>query len=312
MSFYGPSTLIPVYSVLAFIGLTLTSMRFWVRTHHVRDSLSLDDLFMCLGTLVVLACTAMQYYNTIYGMGGGVAASPVNAAEEIIASRKIDWCMIVIEKPAFGFIKLSILFFYRRIFGIWPNVRRLNTFLIGLVAAWTFAFLIADLLLCGAHPELNWAYDQRDARRGCGNKGALLLSFAATSVATDAILVVLPFFYIRRLQMPKGKKLAVVFVKVQIHSSTAASVLRLIFLSIAYPLGRLDFGYSSPPGVPTTLVLQVFNPTFWVMVELWLGIWAANLPPCAPLLNDFHPYQRLRSRYAKMAFLFSSKSARSG
>ncbi|KAK6193491.1 hypothetical protein LQW54_012407 [Pestalotiopsis sp. IQ-011] len=108
----------------------------------------------------------MQYYNTIYGMGGGVAESPVNAAEEIIASRKIDWCMIVIEKPAFGFIKLSILFFYRRIFGIWPNVRHLNTFLIGLVAAWTLAFLVADLLLCGVHPELNWAYDQRDSHRG--------------------------------------------------------------------------------------------------------------------------------------------------
>lgn len=176
------------------------------------SALALDDLFMCLGAVVVLACTAMQYYNTIYGMGGGVAASPVNAAQEIIASRKIDWCMIVIEKPAFGFIKLSILFFYRRIFGIWPNVRRLNTFLVGLVAAWTLAFLVADLLLCGAHPELNWAYDQRDARKGCGNKGVLLLSFAATSVATDAILVVLPFFYVRRLQMPKSKKLAVVFV----------------------------------------------------------------------------------------------------
>ncbi|KAI0175042.1 hypothetical protein BJ166DRAFT_513461 [Pestalotiopsis sp. NC0098] len=287
-------------------------MRFWVRTHHARDSLALDDLFMCLGTLVVLACTAMQYYNTIYGMGGSVAASPVDAAEEIIASRKIDWCMIVIEKPAFGFIKLSILFFYRRIFGIWPNVRRLNTALISLVAAWTLAFLVADLLLCGIHPELNWAYDQRDARRGCGNKGALLLSFAATSVATDAILVVLPFFYIRRLQMPKSKKLAVVFVFFLGTASTAASVLRVIFLSIAYPLGRLDFGYSSPPGAPTPLVLQVFNPTFWVMVELWLGIWAANLPPCAPLLKDFHPYQRMRSRYAKVALLFSSKSARSG
>lgn len=212
MSLYGPSTVIPVYSVLACIGLVLTSLRVWVRVHNAHNFLGLDDLFMCLGTLVALACTGMQFYNAVYGMGGGVTAHPVNADKAIIASRKIDWCMIVIEKPAFGFVKLSILFFYRRIFGIWPKARRLNTALIVLVTAWTIAFLVADLLLCGVHPEFNWAYDQRVPRVKCGNKGALLLSFAATSVATDAILLLLPFFYFQKLKMPSRKRLAAMFV----------------------------------------------------------------------------------------------------
>ncbi|KAF7534386.1 hypothetical protein G7054_g6268 [Neopestalotiopsis clavispora] len=187
-------------------------LRVWVRVHNAHNFLGLDDLFMCLGTLVALACTAMQFYNAIYGMGGGVTVHPVNADKAVIASRKIDWCMIVIEKPAFGFVKLSILFFYRRIFGIWPKARRLNTALIVLVTVWTIAFLVADLLLCGVHPEFNWAYDQRVPRVKCGNKGALLLSFAATSVATDAILLLLPFFYFQKLKMPSRKRLAAMFV----------------------------------------------------------------------------------------------------
>lgn len=62
-------------------------------------------------------------------------------------------------------------------------------------------------------------------------------------------------------------------------------MLRLIFLCIAYPLGRLTFGYKAPAGEKTPLVLQVFNPTFWVMVEMGLGVWAANLPPLSPLLK---------------------------
>lgn len=84
----------------------------------------------------------------------------------------------------------------------------------------------------------------------------------------------------------------------------------MIFLSISYPAGRVGFAYAPPPTEKTPLVLQVFNPTFWIMVELWLGIWAANLPPCAPLLRRFHPYQLLTDVYKRTAHrLFSSRSA---
>ena len=50
-------------------------------------------------------------------------------------------------------------------------------------------------------------------------------------------------------------------------------------------MGRMDWGYKAPPHSETPLVLQVFNPTFWVMVEMTLGAWAANLPPLGPLLR---------------------------
>lgn len=93
------------------------------------------------------------------------------------------------------------------------------------------------------------------------------------------------------------------------NRSTAASVLRLIFLCVAYPMGRLAFGYSPPANDQTPLILQVFNPTFWIMVEMWLAVWAANLPPCAPLLRSFHPYQTLSNLYWKATSAFSSRSA---
>ena len=47
----------------------------------------------------------------------------------------------------------------------------------------------------------------------------------------------------------------------------------------------MDWGYKAPPGDETPLVLEVFNPTFWVMIEILLGLWAANLPPLAPLMQ---------------------------
>lgn len=121
-----------------------------------------------------------------------------------------DWSsvVVVIEKAGFGAIKLSILFFYRRIFGVWKSFRRANNALLWIVLAWAVVFTLADVLICGAHPELIWGYDQTIPLKRCGNRGALLLAFSVTSVATDLPILGLPFFYISRLQMATSRKWA--------------------------------------------------------------------------------------------------------
>ncbi|KAK7993789.1 hypothetical protein PG989_007170 [Apiospora arundinis] len=243
MSLYGPSVTIPVYSVLAGVGIAITGVRFWVRTRFARIALGADDLFVVLGVIVAAACTAMQFYNAVHGSGGDVV-DPSAHAKAIVATHKIDWVMIVIEKPAFGFVKLSILLFYRRLFGIWPGFRRINNVLIAILVAWTLSFTVADVLLCGTHPELNWALDQMVARRGCGDKGALLLAFAATSVATDVVLLVLPFFYLGNLQMTTQKKLSSGLV---FFLGSATDTLFLQFHDSQYPAAYLP-EYFSPFG----------------------------------------------------------------
>lgn len=73
-----------------------------------------------------------------------------------------------------------------------------------------------------------------------------------------------------------------------LYRSTLAGILRLIFLCITYPLGRYKYGYTVPSGEKTPLVLEMFNPTFWVMVEMCLGVWAANLLSLRPLLREWN------------------------
>jgi hypothetical protein len=207
-SLYGPTTTIPVYAVFTGVGIALTGLRFWVRKSVARTSLGLDDLFIVLGVFIASACAGMQFFNAIHGSGGEAITDQMAKEKAGILSRKIDWSMIVIEKPAFGFIKLSFLFYYRRIFGVWSSFRLVNNIFIVVIIAWTFSFVIADLFLCGPHPEYNWGTDQLIARDNCGNKGALLVAFAVTSMVTDGMVLSLPFFYIGRLQMPKQKKWA--------------------------------------------------------------------------------------------------------
>lgn len=64
---------------------------------------------------------------------------------------------------------------------------------------------------------------------------------------------------------------------------------------------RLTFGYKAPPQSQTPLILQVFNPTFWVMVEMTMGAWAANLPVLTPLARDLTKRYKTSSLYKTLS-----------
>lgn len=212
MAVYGPETVVPVYTVLASIGLGLTGLRLWIRISHSRISLSLDDLFILLGVALVSAYTAIQYYYAIHGSINAVLFKEDDVERAFIAAQQLHWTSTLIEKPAFGFVKLSILYFYNRIFGVCPAFRRTNNVLIAVIATWTVVFFIADVFICGAHPALQWALDQAVALAQCGDVGALLLAYAVTSVGTNIVVLVRSVFYMRQLRMPRRKKIATGFV----------------------------------------------------------------------------------------------------
>lgn len=325
MVLYDPSIIIPIYGVFTAIGIILTFLRFFVRafisrTGHNRNPFGLDDLFILIGLVIVSTCAAIQFYNSIHG-NAGKATSSETKAHEAILEYKIDFAMLVIEKPAFGAIKLSLLFFYQRIFGHWPSFQRINKWLMALIVLWTFGFMLADLFLCGVHPEYHWILDQVPNITRCGDKGLLLIVFGLSSVITDAFVVGLPLFYIRRLRLRRSKRVAAysvfllggvyVFFDTLINllnqfanhqdSSTLAGILRTSFLCVAYPLGRLTWGYIGPPEAKLPLTLKIINPTFWVMMEMLLGLWAANLPTLVPLVRIINNRYRASKVYRKFS-----------
>ncbi|CAG9987080.1 unnamed protein product [Clonostachys byssicola] len=303
MSFYPFSVTIPVYVIFTAVGILLTALRFWTRVALTRQHLGADDWFIAGGVVILMACTALQCLNALHGTGGE-AVSTEDAVERAVTAHKINFIMVVIEKPAFGAIKLSLLFFYRRIFTVRRSFRLANNILIVIIILWTVAFVLSDLLICGTKLSLSFDANQKLAAAHCGDKGLMLLLFAITSFVTDVSVLIVPLFYIRGLQMPKQQKWGAGLIFLLGLMSTVACILRMIFLCIAYPMGRMSWGYEAKPKDKTPLVLQVFNPTFWVMIEMCLGTWAANLPPLGPLLHSIgiraclsRAYRRFSSAY---------------
>ncbi|KAL9107317.1 MAG: hypothetical protein Q9227_007769 [Pyrenula ochraceoflavens] len=199
-------------------------------------------------------------------------------------AQKWNYIEVVIEKPAYGLIKLSVLFFYRRIFWVNRRFRILTNVLIGLVTTWAVAFFWAEIFVCGTRFSLMWK-DRPMAALRCDNHGLELLVFAATDVVGDLIIVSMPFFVIWKLQMVRREKLAVSGVFLLAYLSTAAGIMRLGFIVTAYHYGLM--GFISPPAPdPAPAVLTIVNPQFWTNFEVVIGCIAACLPPLGPLIRS--------------------------
>lgn len=201
MGAYGPALEIPFFSVLAAVGIVLLCVRFWVRLSLAPVRLGADDALSVAGLVFLLCLTGIQLWNMIVGSGAG----PDDVAH-IVNSKKANNAQVLVEVLAMGSIKLSFLFFYRRIFAVVPSFDRLSFYCICFVAVWTATFFIAQVSICGTKMHFVWTIDGTFARDHCGDRALVLLVFAITGVLTDMLVLGLPMIYLAKVQMPRQKK----------------------------------------------------------------------------------------------------------
>jgi len=113
---------------------------------------------------------------------------------------------VVIEKPAYGLIKLSVLLFYRRIF-VTRAFRFYNDVIIVVILLWAIVFFCTEIFACGTHPAAQWRKDHSAGH--CINQPQLLLWFAITDVIGDIVVLTMPYGCIRNLQLDKRRKIGV-------------------------------------------------------------------------------------------------------
>ena len=109
-------------------------------------------------------------------------------------------------------IKISILFFYRRI-----TASLTNAFLycvwasIFFCAGYGIVFILLISFTCQPANgffhvfDLSWRFQHELT---CRNEGAIIVAVAAISTVQDFIIALLPVFLIKKLQIPRNQKLA--------------------------------------------------------------------------------------------------------
>ncbi|KAI4114400.1 MAG: hypothetical protein LQ338_008014 [Usnochroma carphineum] len=185
------------------------------------------------------------------------------------------------EKLAFGLIKLSILFLWRRIFGHVRVFNIVSWVMIGVVTAWSVAFFFATVFQCGTEWYLNWA-PIADFLTKCSNTLNMLTVFTATDIITDLLIITMPIPMIWSLQMTTRRKVAINAMFLVGFFAIGAGIARMImYLVTSYQKG------ANPDFIADfTLFL------LWSLIELNVAMICACLPTLLPVFAKISP--RLR------------------
>lgn len=94
---------------------------------------------------------------------------------------------------AYGFIKLSIIFFYRRLFLIirWSAFDIISLAYIVIIVIWALTSLLIFLFMCNSSIYLQWG-PFSEAQDQCGAFFAVELGLVISDLVTDVMILTLP------------------------------------------------------------------------------------------------------------------------
>ncbi|TGJ75314.1 hypothetical protein E0Z10_g11015 [Xylaria hypoxylon] len=203
---------------------------------------------------------------------------------------------------AFGCIKASFLFFYRRIFVVDRNsaTNYLLTGLIILVALSSAGFFFASLFQCRLNFSALWG-TTTGIVENCVDTMHLVLSVCITGFILDLIIITTPIPLVWQLNLSLTKKISIVGVFLLGSVSIVASLLRLINLARLVAQGFSGDG-----------LLVVTQYLYWGVVESGVAIIAACLPTLQFLIRKHSWEPTIRATKNIFSFKGSSNSSRSG
>ncbi|KAI0482608.1 hypothetical protein GGR56DRAFT_197644 [Xylariaceae sp. FL0804] len=193
-------------SVLWAVGAIVVFLRVLGRWRGV--GIGVDD---------VLAVVALAFSGTTVGLNASVFTSGVgyNFDPSIPQYPKLLINIVYIMQVTFGFeliylycltsLKLSQLFFYRRMFDSSRTMAYAIWSSIGMVAVWSIAYTFIFIFLCDPIRQ-QWSMDRIGH---CLNQITVLKSLILTNIATDLVILVLPLRTIWTLQMRLMEKVVV-------------------------------------------------------------------------------------------------------
>lgn len=103
------------------------------------------------------------------------------------------WSFQLVQLPALACVKLSFIFFYRRVFctGVGNIFRTITTATNILITVWAIAFEFTFLFICKGHFSAWWTSIQ-SLDEHCHAELNLELAFSSTDFITDVIVILLP------------------------------------------------------------------------------------------------------------------------
>ncbi|KAI0907704.1 hypothetical protein F4823DRAFT_601986 [Ustulina deusta] len=283
-----PASIIFISIFFPILGATCVTLRFYTRA-KAKSAFWWDD-WLCISALIFeLAMAGLLIWGTSKKALGGhlpVSTDPspnaylfFTSPQQIIL-QQIQYFFDLIGVFAFGSLKLSILFFYRRIFCVSKthkdSFNTITTSMVAIVIVWTLSFGIGAIFLCGARPAYAWAPVALVAEH-CTAQLQFLEAYAISDFIVDLFIWSLPIPKIWGLHMPVSKRLSVIAIFLVGILTIGASGARMA-IYIIYVINA--FAHSDGEKIITYLL-------FWTMIECGLGLMVVCLPALRAPMRTF-------------------------
>ncbi|MCJ1308350.1 hypothetical protein MMC25_002003 [Agyrium rufum] len=273
-----PAAVIVISVLFPVLGIIAVSLRFHARS-KLKTRFGIDDWLTIPALLFECALAGLLIWGAVTQSLGDLLPKPnvpgpqgylLSDSAQQIRMQQISYYFNFTGVFTFGLLKLSLLFFYRRVFRTRVGKTTIDyatTALIVLVIVWTLAFGVGAIFYCGTRPAYAWSTVAVVAKK-CSAKLQLLEAYAISDFIMDVIICFLPIPTIWALNMTTRRKLAVTAVFLVGLLTIAASAARMA-IYIIYIVNA----YAHADG--ETLITYLL---FWTMVESGLGVIVVCLP----------------------------------
>ncbi|KAF2190628.1 hypothetical protein K469DRAFT_559523 [Zopfia rhizophila CBS 207.26] len=267
MASLAGNRVIAVTEAFTVIAGAVVFLRLFTRVVLIQNA-GLSDILVFIAMACSIGLTVTIAEQVRNGMGQHINTL---TPDMMINSQKAFWASILLYYLALLFTKLAILVQYLRIF----PTRRFHTVccvLLGLVAAYGIWTLFGSIFLCTPVP---FFWDKSIQGGTCMNQFIVWYLNAGVNIVQDFVILILPMPLLRRLNIPKGQKRALMAIFALGGFVCLISIIRLQSL-IAISNSK-DPTFDNPPAAT------------YSAVETNVSIVCACLPLLRPLLAHMLP-----------------------
>lgn len=275
----SPLSAIVASAILSAICVAVTVLRFWARRLQ-KAKLMLDDwltlpallLAVGMGAAMITGVRRKAFaYPTPFI---DPAHPPASSDNPIVLSAQLEWAILLMQIPHLGFVKLSFVFLFRRIFliGGSSTFRIASLAMIILIILWTVSFFLITLFACRGNFSALWT-SVETLLTMCIATLPAGLGFSLSDFIMDLMIMAIPVPMVWRLKMSNNRKIAVTAVFALGSVAVVASLIRVLtFYETKAVVFKSD--------VDGNLVIT--KELFWSVIESDL----ASIAVCLPVLHS--------------------------
>lgn len=271
-------------TVLPALAILVVSIRFYTR-HVQKSKLQTDDWLTLPALLFVIGMSISLIFGVAQHAIGYPTPEPASkeaaitaTIPQVVISDKIEYGFELLAILALGLIKLSVVFFCRRIFVVQSASRTsiITWIYVGALTVWTLVLLIGFAQGCHGNVAAEWGSNEV-SEQYCTDGEYWEEGWAMSDFITDVFVICLPLPLVWHLHASLKKKIAISCVFLVGLIAVAASTTRFVIYT------KLVFNPTDRNDIDRDLMVSV--SLYWTMVETSLSLIAACLPTLRVLIT---------------------------